>query len=98
MLRVILRTIQWNNSFLTQYQYQSVAAHQIRKFSDKPENVDQSQDSEKLQENKLGAFAKAFKELDEIANAPAKEPVAQAVPFKKLLRNSKFIDVSNTIA
>lgn len=42
---------------------------------------------------KLGSFAKAFKEIEQLVEKP-KEKTVENVPFKKMLRESSLIDVS----
>lgn len=80
-----------------------IVTNQIRNFSDKSDDskttdtvntiVDEQNKNELDKTAKLGGFAKAFNEITELVNKP-KQPVEDSVPFKKLLRNSKLIDVS----
>lgn len=68
---------------------------QIKQFSDKS-NESTPNESSKLEPNsneKLGSFAKAFQELEKINDKPIEAPV-ENIPFKKLLRQSKLVDVS----
>lgn len=75
--------------------FQYPAIMQLKYFSDKvndtPSNVTDEQKTEPT--DKLGTFAKAFNEFEEILKKPTKAPT-ENVPFKKLLRQSAFIDVS----
>lgn len=72
----------------------SAVFSQIKHFSDKSNETTTTDSSEQKVESteKLGDFAKAFKEIEDLLDAP-KAPV-ESVPFKKLLRESHFVDVS----
>lgn len=72
---------------------------QCRLFTDKPDDVkppateNQSPSSDVDGENKLGGFAKAFEKYTK----PQEEvkPVVENLSFSRLLRESKFVDVSS---
>lgn len=92
MFRIISRTVQVNGNKLEKCN-RIAFVQQTIPFSAKP--VEPSTGSEKSEDNgRLGGFAKAFNKFNKIANAPKQPDVVESVPFKKLLRNSKFIDVS----
>lgn len=93
MLARIVKPVQIGIVALRQYPRCAVSS-QIRQFSDKvDETAANSQSEQKAQsDDKLGSFAKAFKEFEKI-NDPPKKPV-ENVSFKKLLRDSKLVDVS----
>lgn len=71
---------------------------QCNLFSDKPDDVkppateNKSESSDVDGENKLGGFAKAFEKYTK----PKEEvkPVVENISFSRLLRESKFVDVS----
>lgn len=88
MFRIVSRSIQMNRMISNRFN-QPVFVQQIKNYSDKPTQT--SDECEKSPE-KLGGFAKAFNEMEHMINKP-EEPVVETVPFKKLLRNSKFVDV-----
>lgn len=68
---------------------------QCRFFTDKTDDVNPpaTEDKSPVENEKLGGFAKAF---DKFAQ-PKKEvkAVVENVPFSRLLRESKFVDVSS---
>lgn len=92
MFRIIKRTIQVNGNNLRKCN-RIAFVQQTKPFSD--QLVEPSKSSEKSEGNdRLGGFAKAFNEFNEMVNAPKQPDVVESVPFRKLLRNSKFFDVS----
>lgn len=93
MLSRIVRSVQIGSVALRQYPRAIVYA-QTRCFSDNriDETTTNSPDEQKASD-KLGSFAKAFKELEQINEKKPEAPV-DSVPFKKLLRQSKLVDVS----
>lgn len=96
MFRIISRTVQVNrNGNKLRKCYRIAFVQQTKSFSNQPVEPEKSKDSEKSKDdNRLGGFAKAFNEFNEIVNAPKQPDIVASVPFKKLLRNSKFFDVS----
>lgn len=95
MFRLVPRSVQVSKLVWKQC-HQSAVLHSMRSFSDKTDNRQSTEECEKPSD-RLGGFAKAFNEIEQIVNKP-QETVVESVPFKKLLRNSKFIDVSRVIA
>lgn len=92
MFQIILRTVQVNGNNLRKCN-RIALVQQTKPFSDQP--VEPSKSSEKPEGNdRLGGFAKAFNEFNEIVNAPKQPDIVESIPFKKMLRNSKFFDVS----
>lgn len=92
MFRIISRTVQVNGNNLKKCN-RIALFQQTKPFSAQP--VEPPTGSEKSEGNdRLGGFAKAFNEMNEMLNAPEQPDVVESVPFKKLLRNSKFFDVS----
>lgn len=68
---------------------------QIKSFCDKV-NQNTTTDSTNQKDEpatKLGSFAKAFREIEQLVEKPKQKPV-ENVPFKKMLRESSLIDVS----
>lgn len=67
---------------------------QCRLFTDKTDDVNPpaTEDKSPVDNEKIGGFAKAFEKFSQ----PKKEvePVVENVPFSRLLRESKFVDVS----
>lgn len=56
---------------------------------------DHDQPDSTEQNDKLGSFARAHDKYTKIVDAKPEKPVAESLPFAKLLRQSKFIDVSS---
>lgn len=94
MLVRIAKSIQIGTVALRQYPYAATVFAQIKHFSDKADETTTNSPSEEASK-KLGSFAKAFKELEQINEKKDLTPV-DTVPFKKLLRQSKLVDVSHT--
>lgn len=94
MLVRIVKSIQIGTVVLRQYPRTTTVYAQIKHFSDKADETTANSPSEQAS-NKLGTFAKAFKELEQINEKKDVTPV-DTVPFKKLLRQSKLVDVSHT--
>lgn len=66
----------------------------IRNFSGKIDSEGETNNSEVDGDKKVGSFAKAFEKFSQ--PEPEKQPEAPQ-SFAKLLRNSKFVDVSFSI-
>lgn len=94
MLVGISKSIQIGTSVLRQYPRTATVHAQIKYFSDKADETITNSPSEQTS-NKLGTFAKAFIELEQINEKKNLTPV-DTVPFKKLLRQSKLVDVRHT--
>ncbi|XP_055311108.1 28S ribosomal protein S28, mitochondrial [Sitodiplosis mosellana] len=96
MLARIVKSVQTGSVALRQYPRAAVYV-QIKHFSDKADNetVTNSSSEEKLSD-KLGSFAKAFKEFEQINEKKDETPV-HTVPFKKLLRQSKLVDLGDPL-
>lgn len=94
MLARIVKSTQIGSVVLRQYPRSSICS-QIRPFSDKVNQIAEDNQSEQKAEtnDKLGSFAKAFRDFEKLNETPPQKPV-ENVPFKKLLRDSKFVDVS----
>lgn len=94
MLARIVKSVQGGKVALRQYPRLAVCL-QIRQFSDKIDETSATNQSEQKTNtnDKLGSFAKAFQDFEKMNEAPIPAPV-DAVPFKKLLRESKLVDVS----
>lgn len=99
MLARISKSIQYTSvPLLRQYPSTLASFTQIKSFCEKV-NENQSTDSTNQKAEpaiKLGSFAKAFKEIEQLVEKPIEKPV-ENVPFKKLLRESNLIDVSESI-
>lgn len=96
MLARIVKSAQVGSVALRQYPRSALYA-QVKHFSDKADDgTESSRTSEQKSSDKLGTFAKAFNELEQINEKKDQTPV-DTVPFKKLLRQSKLIDVSSII-
>lgn len=83
-------------SALRQYPSQLAAFTQIKSFCEKANentSTDTTNQSAEPAATKLGSFAKAFKEIEQLVDQPKEKPV-ENVPFKKMLRESTLIDVS----
>lgn len=98
MLARILKSIQYTNVPPRPYPLQSVIFTQMKWFCEK---INESSSNELTNQKtepdtKLGSFAKAYKEIEQLAEKPNKQPV-ESVPFKKLLKESNLIDVSSLI-
>lgn len=93
MFARVVKSTQIGNLALKQYS-RLAACSQIRQYSDVGDGKAASDSSEPKAESnsKLGSFAKAFEDLEKI-NEPVVAPV-ENIPFKKLLRESKLVDVS----
>lgn len=97
MLARIVKSVKIGSVALRQYPCSAVYT-QAQHFSDKADNeTESSRSSEQKSSDKLGTFAKAFNELEQINQKKDQTPV-DTVPFKKLLRQSKLVDVSSIIA
>lgn len=96
MLARIAKSVQIGSIAFRQYPRSAVYS-QIKQFSDKVDETTAktSSDDEQAQKNsdKLGSFAKAFIELENINKTKESAPVDN-VPFKKMLKDSNFVDVS----
>lgn len=99
MLRLLKTTNQAKNILFNKC-YRQVGTLQFQQnkfFSDSSDNnttkTTSSPTSEADESSKLGGFAKAFNEFEQIGTK-TDEPPAETVSFKNLLRNSKFVDVS----
>lgn len=70
---------------------------QCRLFTDKTDDVNPSatEDNTSVDKEKLGGFAKAFEKFSQPQKEVRVEPVVENVPFSRLLRKSKFVDVSS---
>lgn len=86
MLRVCSRSIQ----SLTLSRVSCHASVANRRFCEKVEK----NETEQSEEKKLSGFAKAFEKYSKPQDQPTEEKLPD-LPFASLLRNSKFIDVSN---
>ncbi|XP_031635363.1 28S ribosomal protein S28, mitochondrial [Contarinia nasturtii] len=98
MLARIVKSTQIGSVVLRQYPRVTVCS-QVKHFSDKVDEAaaNTSSNEEKVEtNNKLGSFAKAFIELEKINEEKEPAPVVQ-VPFKKLLKDSKFIDLGDPL-
>lgn len=95
MLSRVVKSIQIGSTALKQYSRLPLCT-QIRQFSDIVDGKAAGDTSASNTEtnSKLGSFAKAFEEFEKLnAQAEVAVPVDN-IPFKKLFRESKFIDVS----
>lgn len=94
MFARISKSIQIGSIALRQHPRSAVVS-QIKRFSDKSNETTTTEQSDQQVEtsDKLGTFAKAFQEIQDIAEKPDQTPV-ENLPFKKLLRQSHLIDVS----
>lgn len=99
MLARILKSVQYASVPLRQCPSQLGVFTQIKCFSEKI-NESASNDSINNQktetDTKLGSFAKAFEEIEQLTKNPNEKPV-ECVPFKKMLRESNLIDVSHNL-
>lgn len=97
MLARITRSVQIGNAAFRQYP-RFVLHSQIKQFSDKADETTTKDSSDGKTEStvKLSGFAKAFEELEKINEKPVVQ--VENVPFKKLLRQSNFVDVSFLIS
>lgn len=83
---------------LRQYPTQLAVFTQIKSFCNKGNENTPTESTNQKDEpaTKLGSFAKAFKEIEELVEKPREKPV-ENVPFKQMLRESSLIDVSEPI-
>lgn len=99
MLARISKSVQYASVSLRQYPSQLAVFTQIKSFCEKV-NENKSTDSTDQKAEpaaiKLGSFAKAFKEIEQLVEKPKEKPI-ENVPFKKMLRESSLIDVSEPI-
>lgn len=95
MFTRITKTVQIGCVSLRQYPKAAVFT-QVKHFSDKPSETTTTDINEaKVEPNeKLGSFAKAFQDFEKVNDKPTEKPVVN-IPFKKLLRESKLVDVSS---
>lgn len=94
MFARIAKSIQIGSIVLRQHPRSAVIS-QIKHFSDKSNETTTTESNEPKVETseKLGTFAKAFQEIQDIVEKPQTAPV-ENLPFKKLLRQSHLVDVS----
>lgn len=95
MLVRVAKTVQIGSGFALRTHPKTTVFTQIRQFSDKTNETtsNESNETKTKSDVKLGSFAKAFQEFEKINDKPIETP-AENVPFKKLLRQSKMVDVS----
>lgn len=95
MLVRLAKTVQIGGVVALRTHPKTTVFTQIRQFSDKTNETASKESNETKSESdiKLGSFAKAFQEFEKINDKPIETP-AENVPFKKLLRQSKMVDVS----
>lgn len=95
MLARISKSIQYASVPLRQYPSQLAVFTQLKWFCDKVNEKTSTDSTNQKTEpaTKLGSFAQAFKEIEQLVEQPKRKPV-ENVPFKKMLRESSLIDVS----
>lgn len=93
MLARVIKSTQIGMVALRQYP-RSVVCSQIRQSSDKADEPNSQSEQKTNSDDKLGSFAKAFIEFEKLNETPRK-PV-ESISFKKLLRESKLVDVSES--
>lgn len=95
MIARITKSIHIGSVALRQHS-RSIVFSQIKHFSDKTNDSATTESTEQIKietDKKLGTFAKAFQEIQDMVDKPDK-PSVENLPFKKLLRHSNLVDVS----
>lgn len=89
MLAGLAKSVQFGSVALKNYPRLPVYSH-VKHFCDK---IDSPTEQKPEVNDKLGSFAKAFNELEQI-NAEKEAAPVENLSFKKLIRQSTLVDVS----